>query len=96
MGPFLLFCLSINSFDFLQGNVSLLTNEDATKQNIIKSFSIFGDRGKAIKMAIERFDDETRESFMSLYEKIDAGVGIPEGGAFVEESDIDAETPENE
>ena len=47
-------------------------------------------------MAIERFDDETRESFMSLYEKIDAGVGIPEGGAFVEESDIDAETPENE
>ena len=64
--------------------------------DIIKSFSIFGDRGKAIKMAIERFDDETRESFMSLYEKIDAGVGIPEGGAFVEESDIDAETPENE
>lgn len=57
--------------------------------DIIKSFSIFGDRGKAIKMAIERFDDETRESFMSLYEKIDAGVGIPEGGAFVE-------TPENE
>lgn len=42
--------------------------------DIIKSYSIFGDRGKAIKMAIERFDDETRESFMSLYEKIDAGI----------------------
>jgi MoxR-like ATPase len=42
--------------------------------DILKSFSIFADRGKAIKMAIERFDDETRESFMSLYEKIDAGV----------------------
>jgi len=44
--------------------------------DILKSFSIFLDRGKAIKMAIERFDDETRESFMSLYEKIDAGVGL--------------------
>jgi len=44
--------------------------------DILKSFSIFADRGKAIKMAIERFDDETRESFMSLYAKIDAGVGI--------------------
>jgi MoxR-like ATPase len=46
--------------------------------DILKSFSIFADRGKAIKMAIERFDDETRESFMSLYEKIDAGVGAEE------------------
>jgi MoxR-like ATPase len=46
--------------------------------DILKSFSIFADRGKAIKMAIERFDDETRESFMSLYEKIDAGVGVEE------------------
>ena len=42
--------------------------------DILKSYSIFGDRVKAIKMAIERFDDETRESFMSLYEKIDAKI----------------------
>ena len=48
-------------------------------------------------MAIERFDDETRESFMSLYEKIDAGVGVPEGGTFDEVLDrANAETPENE
>ena len=44
--------------------------------DILKSFSIFADRGKAIKMAIERFDDETRESFMSLYQKIDAGISL--------------------
>ena len=25
---------------------------------------------------IERFDDETRESFMSLYQKIDAGISL--------------------
>ena len=29
----------INSFDFPEENVSLLINEEATKQNIIKSFS---------------------------------------------------------
>ena len=52
--------------------------------DILKSFSIFGDRGKAIKMAIERFDDETRESFMSLYEKIDAGVGTENYGKEVD------------
>jgi len=64
--------------------------------DIIKSYSIFGDRGKAIKMAIERFDDETRESFMSLYEKIDAGVTTdaasemnPESADEVESTDDD-------
>lgn len=42
--------------------------------DILKSYSIFNNKGKAIKMSIERFDDETKESFLSLYEKIDAGV----------------------
>ena len=54
--------------------------------DILKSYSIFQDKGKAIKMAIERFDDETRESFMSLYEKIDAGVGNEQYGSSIEES----------
>ena len=54
--------------------------------DILKSYSIIQDKGKAIKMAIERFDDETRESFMSLYEKIDAGVGNEQYGSSIEES----------
>jgi hypothetical protein len=44
--------------------------------DIMKSYSIFGNKEKAIKMSIERFDDETRESFLSLYSKIDAEVGM--------------------
>ena len=40
------------------------------------TYSIFGNKEKAIKMSIERFDDETRESFLSLYSKIDAEVGM--------------------
>ena len=66
--------------------------------DILKSFSIFNDRGKSIRMAIERFDDETRESFMSLYEKIDAGVGVEnvEGGSEISEEPGDGEYSSNE
>lgn len=59
--------------------------------DILKSFSIFGDRGKSIKMAIERFDDETRESFMSLYEKIDAGVGTENYGKEMSPDEMNSE-----
>jgi len=52
--------------------------------DILKSYSIFGKKEKAIKMSIERFDDETRESFLSLYEKIDASVGNDQYGTEVE------------
>jgi MoxR-like ATPase len=51
--------------------------------DILKSYSIFGKKDKAIKMSIERFDDETKQSFLSLYEKIDASVGNEQYGTFV-------------
>jgi MoxR-like ATPase len=49
--------------------------------DVLKSYSIFESKEKSIKMSIERFDDETKESFLSLYEKIDAGVGTSEYGS---------------
>ena len=39
--------------------------------HIVKSFSIFSDRMKAINMCISRFDEETRTAFLDLYTKID-------------------------
>lgn len=39
--------------------------------HIVRAYSIFGKKMKAIESCINRFDDETKESFMSLYEKID-------------------------
>jgi hypothetical protein len=42
--------------------------------HIIKAFSIFNDRKKAIEVCINRFDEDTKTSFMSLYEKVDADV----------------------
>ena len=44
--------------------------------DITKSYSIFNDKLKAVAMCLERFDDETKESFTDLYTKIDAGVSM--------------------
>lgn len=42
--------------------------------NICTAFSVFGDKRKAIEMGVTRFDDATKEAFVSMYEKIDAEV----------------------
>ena len=41
--------------------------------HIVKTFSIFGNRMKAIQMCVARFDDETRDAFLDLYTKVDSG-----------------------
>ena len=35
---------------------------------------------KAITLCLERFDDETRDSFADLYTKVDAGVSFEDNG----------------
>ena len=42
--------------------------------HIVGAFSIFKDKTKAIELTVNRFDDETKESFLDLYTKIDAGI----------------------
>ena len=42
--------------------------------HISKAFSIFGDRKKAIEVCINRFDEDTKTSFLSLYEKVDGDI----------------------
>ena len=44
--------------------------------HIIRAYSIFSDRVKAIKVCLNRFDDETKQSFLELYDKIDNEVDI--------------------
>ena len=43
--------------------------------HIAKAYGIFGDRLKAVKMALNRFDEETKEAFLDLYTKLDENVG---------------------
>jgi len=42
--------------------------------HVIRAYSIFGKRMKAIEVCVNRFDDETKQSFLELYAKIDATV----------------------
>ena len=42
--------------------------------HIIRAYSIFKDKAKAIQNCVNRFDDETKQSFMELYDKVDADV----------------------
>ena len=43
-------------------------------ETIAKSYAMFGDKKKSMSYALARFDAETKEAFMDLYEKIDADV----------------------
>jgi len=40
--------------------------------HILKAYSIFGDKEKSIRYSISGFDDETKQSFLELYDKVDA------------------------
>ena len=42
--------------------------------HIVKAFTIFKDKMTAIEMCVARFDEDTKESFIDLYTKVDAGV----------------------
>jgi MoxR-like ATPase len=42
--------------------------------HIAHAYAIFGDRTKAIKMCVNRFDEETKNAFLDLYTKVDAKV----------------------
>ena len=51
--------------------------------HIVNAFRMFNDKLKSITMCISRFDEETRNSILDLYSKIDAGI------------DLNAESSEN-
>jgi MoxR-like ATPase len=59
---------------FAQGGVDDLIS---TRRliHIAKAYAIFNDRMKAIKMCINRFDEDTKSAFVELYSKLDASTG---------------------
>ena len=46
--------------------------------HIANAYAIFGDRKKAIEMCINRFDEDTKTSFLDLYSKCDSEVVVDE------------------
>ena len=45
--------------------------------HIIRAYSIFQDKAKAIQVCLNRFDDETKQAFMDLYDKVDVDFKMP-------------------
>jgi len=58
--------------------------------HIVKAYTIFKDKLKAIEMCTNRFDEDTKTSFLDLYSKVDAGVDLNE-----ENSEEESEEEEN-
>ena len=45
--------------------------------HIIRAYSVFGDKAKAIQVCVNRFDDETKQAFIELYDKVDVDFQLP-------------------
>jgi hypothetical protein len=45
--------------------------------HIIRAYSIFQDKAKAIQVCVNRFDEETKQAFLELYDKVDADFKMP-------------------
>jgi len=58
--------------------------------HIVKAYTIFNDKLKAIEMCTNRFDEDTKVSFVDLYAKVDAGVDLNEENS-EEESEVEEE-----
>ena len=44
--------------------------------HIVRAYSIFNDKMKSIQVCVNRFDDETKQAFLELYDKVDADVDL--------------------
>jgi hypothetical protein len=51
--------------------------------HIIRAYSIFKDKAKAIQVCVNRFDDETKQAFLELYDKVDVNFKMPVEGEYV-------------
>ena len=57
--------------------------------HIVKAFAIFKDKMKSIELCVARFDDDTKQSFMDLYTKVDAGVELSDESKFEDVFNVD-------
>ncbi len=57
-------------------------------RDILEAYSIFGSEKEAIKISVERFEDETKEAFLDFYKKL-----VPEDIDFDSEDEEDNPTP---
>ena len=64
--------------------------------HIVNAFAIFDDKLKSISMCISQFDSETKESFLDLYSKVDAGVSVEDIMSEKAQADTDDDDDDEE
>ena len=62
--------------------------------HIAKTYGVFGTRMKAIELCLNRFDDDTKASFLDLYTKVDAGANTETIMAQTAEPNVEVAEPE--
>ena len=73
---------------FFEGGVDELISTRRL-DHIVKAYAIFDDKMKSIELCVSRFDEDTKESFMDLYTKIDAGIDPLTERTEIEQDDAD-------
>jgi hypothetical protein len=61
--------------------------------HIVRAYSIFGNKAKAIDVCTARFDDETKTAFIELYDKVDADFQMPSSGPELTVEYVDQPAP---
>jgi hypothetical protein len=61
--------------------------------HVVRAYSIFQDKAKAIQVCVNRFDDETKQAFLELYDKVDADFQMPSTGPELTVEYIDQPIP---
>jgi hypothetical protein len=60
--------------------------------HIVETYGIFGDKMKSIGLCLNRFDDDTKASFMDLYTKVDSGASLEQIAEPQPQSDVEVKT----
>ena len=64
--------------------------------HIIQAYAIFGKKMKAVEVCTNRFDDDTKNSFIELYTKVDAGASAEQITEQQRQSDINSQVDDND
>jgi len=64
--------------------------------HITQAYSIFDNKMKAIQMCTNRFDDDTKNSFVELYTKVDSGASVEDIIEDQRKAEVEAQTNDND
>ena len=64
--------------------------------HITQAYAIFNNKMKAIQMCTNRFDDDTKNSFVELYTKVDAGANVEDIMEAQRNADVNSQVNDND